>query len=330
MNNNGTNTRAIFSGDICDNEKKLIISSEEYILEFSPSVVNGLKKAQIKTIDLHFEKENDFEQYYQIDLFDKNSEQLNSTYEIKAKFLGSFSNKSTLYKMTSDGQEEHRSTINNNMLSFTMTCNDKYHIYALNKIIVSTIDVIEVSVSKQEAKYGEKIDLQIKENILGILLEVHLIDATGNTIEVQDESFIMPNSNVYIIISYEYIYYKITFKVDDEIISTEEYKYGEVVNVPQEPKKSSDGQYNYIFAGWDKEILTVTEDAISVAVFEKKEIEKPDVPTGGIGIIKSIKIGGIALGIAAAMTIIVTLVIKSRKSKKKKNQSKKKIAIKFE
>ena len=312
------------------NEKKIVISSETYILEFPSSVVNSLKKAQIKKIDLHFDKENEFEHYYQIKLFNINNEQLNSKYEIKAKFLGSFSNKSTLYKITSEGEEEHRSTVNNNMISFTMTCNDKYHIYALNKITVSTIDLIDVSVSKQEAKYQEKIDLQIKENIQGIILEVHIVDALGNSIELEDGSFVMPNSNVYIIISYEYIYYKISFKVDDEIISTEEYKYGDVVVVPHEPKKSSDGQYNYIFVGWDKEISSVTQDAVYVAVFEKQEIEKPDNPTGGIGIIKSLKIGGIALGIAAVLTIVVTLVVKSRKSQKKKNQGKKKIAIKFE
>jgi len=55
--------------------------------------------------------------------------------------------------------------------------------------------------------------------------------------------------------------YTVTWNVDNDII-TETYKYGETPVYPGEtPVKASTELYDFTFAGWDKEITAVTEDA---------------------------------------------------------------------
>ena len=314
-----------------NNSKKLIVSSETYLIEFSISVVSNMKKDSIKMIDLSFENTNEYEQFIQIKLFDNNDLLLSNSYSASIKVLGNYSAKSNLYKVLKDGkEEEQRASISNNMVSFTLQTNEVYHIYALNKIVVSSNDAVTINVSKMDAKYGEIIDFELIENVPGIIVSVYVIDSNGKNLEINNNSFIMPNNNIYIIISYEYILYNITFKVEDEIVSSEDYKYGEIVEVPTDPIKASDGKYTYKFIGWDKDVLSVTEDMVYSAVFEKQEIEKPINPNEGKSVLKTIKIAGlIGVGVIV-VTVFVIVVFKGKSKKNKKQANKKEIAIKFD
>lgn len=314
-----------------NNTKKLIISSDNYLLEFPATVVSNLKTQSIKRINLMIENVSDYEQYIQIKLSDNEDLPLINSYSIYGKVLGNYSAKTNVYRVLASGkEEEYRASISNNVISFTLQTNETYHICAINKIVVSSNDAVSIDVSKYEAKYGETINFEIIENISGIVASVYVIDANGNNLKVTDNSFVMPNSNIYIIISYEYILYNISFKVDGEIVSTNDYKYGEEIIVPADPIKASDGKYNYKFIGWDKEILPATKECVYNAIFEKQEIEKPINPNDGQSIIKTIKIAGLIGTTLVAVTIIVIVVVKKKNKRKKKENNKKEIAIKFD
>lgn len=52
-----------------------------------------------------------------------------------------------------------------------------------------------------------------------------------------------------------------------EQISTAQYMYGDRVAVPQAPSKEADNTYEYLFAGWDAEVVECQGDATYTAVF---------------------------------------------------------------
>ena len=115
-----------------------------------------------------------------------------------------------------------------------------------------------------------------------------------------------------------------------ELIEMVPAKYGEKVEVPTDPIKASDGKYTYKFIGWDKDVLSVTEDVVYSAVFEKQEIEKPINPNEGKSVLKTIKIAGlIGVGVIV-VTVFVIVVFKGKSKKNKKQANKKEIAIKFD
>ena len=70
-----------------------------------------------------------------------------------------------------------------------------------------------------------------------------------------------------------YIEYTVKFVSDGKEISSKNYHYGDTVDVPAAPTKVKDNKYTYAFAGWDKEITTVTGNATYYAVFESDAID---------------------------------------------------------
>ena len=76
----------------------------------------------------------------------------------------------------------------------------------------------------------------------------------------------------------EYINYTVRFLNEDgSVISEDIYHYGDDVAVPENPTKAADEKYTYTFAGWDKEVTSVTGDADYTAVFDEKAIKLPEV-----------------------------------------------------
>ena len=66
--------------------------------------------------------------------------------------------------------------------------------------------------------------------------------------------------------------YTITFMNGEEELQSTEVEYGLVPEyVGETPTKPEDEQFTYQFAGWDKEIVEVTEDATYYAIYNKDE-----------------------------------------------------------
>ena len=68
----------------------------------------------------------------------------------------------------------------------------------------------------------------------------------------------------------EYINYTVKFLDEDgTVLSSKEYHYGDTIQVPSNPSKAADAQHTYTFAGWDKEITTVTGNKTYTATYTK-------------------------------------------------------------
>lgn len=67
---------------------------------------------------------------------------------------------------------------------------------------------------------------------------------------------------------------KVIFQMEDgTIISEKEYLIGDTVEIPADPTKVSDNTYNYVFAGWDREVVNCDGHATYTATFTKEYIE---------------------------------------------------------
>ena len=66
-----------------------------------------------------------------------------------------------------------------------------------------------------------------------------------------------------------YIDYTVAFKNwNGELISSNTYHYGDVVELPDDPTKEKDGYYIYTFAGWSKEVVSCAGNATYTATFD--------------------------------------------------------------
>ncbi len=67
----------------------------------------------------------------------------------------------------------------------------------------------------------------------------------------------------------EAVVYEIVWKLNDEQTETEGYTYGELPSYQGTPVKPATAEYEYVFKGWDREISTVTENAVYTAVYDQ-------------------------------------------------------------
>ena len=68
--------------------------------------------------------------------------------------------------------------------------------------------------------------------------------------------------------------YTVTFRDwDGTILRSEEYSEGDTVWAPPDPHRAADNTYTYTFSGWDKEITTVTGNAVYTATYKATWID---------------------------------------------------------
>ena len=69
-----------------------------------------------------------------------------------------------------------------------------------------------------------------------------------------------------------YCEYKVEFRnYDGTVLHSDNYHYGDSVFVPQDPNRASDEQYDYSFAGWDKEIVACVGNTTYTATYSQSE-----------------------------------------------------------
>ena len=76
--------------------------------------------------------------------------------------------------------------------------------------------------------------------------------------------------------TYSTIYkeYKVEFRdYDGNILHSDTYHYGDTVFIPQKPTRASDEKYDYVFSGWDKEVVPCNGNAVYTAAYDETYIE---------------------------------------------------------
>ena len=138
--------------------------------------------------------------------------------------------------------------------------------YNRNEYTIIFKDYNGTELSKVNYKYEERIN--IPDNPTREADETYTYEFLGWNPEVTE----IVTDNVEYTAQYTetYIEYSITFKDYDETIisSKTDYHYGDTIELPESPIREADDDYEYEFAGWDKEVIKVTKDEVYTATYD--------------------------------------------------------------
>lgn len=120
-------------------------------------------------------------------------------------------------------------------------------------------------------------------NIVSEVLDAHYGDivvypemplkGSDNTFTYEFFGWDKPSSTVYCDITYYayftnvYIDYIITFLSEEEIVSSLQYHFGDIVIEPPAPEKQEDNIYAYVFLGWNPQVMVVEGHKTYTAIF---------------------------------------------------------------
>ena len=183
-----------------------------------------------------------------------------------------------------------RANIKKDKLSFSATLANEYSLYRYFMITTNQDNNLTIELDKTSYKVGENVTFTLIFNDKNISIRNARIVADGDIINVDGNSFTMLDKDLFLIVEYDYLNYEISFIVDDEIINTKYYHFGDEIVFPRNPIKASDESYSYKFVRWDNEATKVTENSTYRAIFEKTE-RKNDTINQKKGIVKPILIG---------------------------------------
>lgn len=193
-------------------------------------------------------------------------------------------------------------------------------------ITVGSVQGANVVVDKSKAEKGETITVIVNEIEDGCYIDgVYYIDSNGNSVSINNNAFVMPNSDVRIGVIIEYYKYTVTFKANGKVVFTQVYRYGDSVEAPTVPDISADEGYIYRFVGWDDEVTSAYQDMEYNAIFEKIEDDTPvdAVPQEGSldNLVKILVVlFYVAIGVIAVLAIVIPILV-VRKKRKKEAQS---------
>ena len=150
--------------------------------------------------------------------------------------------------------------------------------------------------------------------------------ANGNTVVIDGNSFVMPNYDVSVGVTYIDIRYTVTFISDGNVISSNDrYTYGQKLEKPRDPVKQNDDNYSYTFIGWSPEISdTVTGDATYVAQYArtllvKEEKKGPQIQEKYLKLIRLALVAVSAFVVMVAGGITLIIVLRRRKRRMTEN-----------
>ena len=155
-------------------------------------------------------------------------------------------------------------TVVNGNASYTATYNRTYIEYT-----VTFVDENGTVISTSTYHYGDEIETPT--NPTKSADNTYTYEFAGWDSEVGTCSGNMTFTATY---SRTYIDYTVTFYNEDgTVISTQTYHYGDEIESPLTPSKTSDNTYTYTFAGWDKELGTCTGNMTFTATYSSTYIE---------------------------------------------------------
>lgn len=266
------NVSKLFEYIIKDNNYRYIhIKYNDNFIDLDLNDFDEEVKNSIAVIDVDYLTKAENEYDLSITIYDKKGLKIKNEIPVDIDFVGDFVvNKTDLYVVDDNlNNTIVDSIITKNSIKSTINTNNKYIVFAQYSINVLTNEYVIVEINKSTAKKGEIVYFSTKSNKVGIELgEVSITLANGESIDSSNNQFIMPAEDVYFFVSYTFINYTVNFYVDDTLISSIKYKYGDTISVPLNPTKASDEHFTYEFVGWNNEIDIVTGNVDYIAIFE--------------------------------------------------------------
>ena len=126
-----------------------------------------------------------------------------------------------------------------------------------------------------------RIDAYAFENCTGLQTVLYKgSQSAWDEILIVDGNDALLNANVLVDFKGADSEYTVVFKNwDGEVLSTQTYKYGQVVTPPTVPAREGNEEFTYTFAGWNNAVTNCVGDATYTAVFTEVPVEPPTEPT---------------------------------------------------
>ena len=225
-------------------------------------------------------------------------------------------------KVSSDAADytEHEFLIAGSTWTFiTDNENIAYAIFAIHTVEQKDSQNGQFVSNLQIAAAGDRVTLNVYPEYGFMLDKITVKTASGDEIAVSDTSFIMPDSDVTVSVTFKVAVYTIRFYVDGALYSESTYRHGDTVVIPDAPEKESENGIAFTFSGWSPSVITT---ALANAEYNGTFSESP---IAGKDYVKSpytkilptwfiVLLIVLVIGIGGAVSLIIIKRIKKQKA----------------
>jgi len=256
-----------------NNATNLKIQNKNDVIIIAKQSLKQLRKEDITSFVLSKEDKGNGEYYFQITFYQNELKSL-SEVNVEVSLEGTYlDNYSYLYCEQEKQETKMSSSCVNNRLNFSMNSNTIYHYYPTFTITIQKNNDVDFNCNTYQAKVNDPITIQVNHLNDGKKIQnIYCVNNLMENIEIENNQFLMPASDVYVGINTTDIDYVVRFISDGFTLLEHVYKYNETLILPSNPTKLSDNEYSYEFSGWSPEVkTTVTESMDYIAQYTKTE-----------------------------------------------------------
>lgn len=234
-----------------------------------------------------------------------------------------------LYAIRESGAKERLSySHSDGEISFVARPNQTFKFTQLYSVTIKNAENGETTLDRLVYEPGDTVKPLYYPAVTFELAEVSIIRADGQqAIKLEDtSSFVMPDSDITLIVSYKKLSYTIKFVVNGEEILSQKCEIGAMPTPPEVAEEYTEGEYRYVFAGWSPTIQAATGDATYVAKYNSFLGPKTtmEFPNALEAITKHTILPAVAISVAslAALMLLIVVLKRSKRKRKKKNAKK--------
>ncbi len=212
---------------------------------------------------------------YSIRFLDAERKEISIACPMTLRFTGA--NEHTRVCDTSAAQTPLAFTYSNGELTVKIDQSADLRFYSECPITVEKIENGWLATDRTTAVSGDRVlltfthDEDYRTDGIRVVGTVSEQEYTVELLENGRFSFVMPGEPVHISAPLQRKTFTVSFEVDGNVISSEQYFRGDTVKVPSDPHKADESNMVYTFIGWSPEITVVTEDVVYTACFAKSE-----------------------------------------------------------
>ena len=258
-------------------------------VSFSSDTVKSLYELGASRVELETRQINPSTWHYGVHVTDASGNPVfadgNLGISVAHQIEEEYRDRTRLYSIDADGK---RRTVRYTNDSYNVYFEgDLYHDYCFgNEYVINSrpTSSASVSISTPSAMCGDTVEITVTLAEGKRLEKLYYLSASGEeiVIPVYENTAVlqMPSEDVTIIPVAVDIIYTITFVNDGQTLTTVYCRPGEIPTAPEDPRKASDGVWEYTFSGWSDEITAADSDKTYVAVYEKSPVPIKEQGTG--------------------------------------------------
>lgn len=210
------------------------------------------------------------------------------------------------YYLSGDERVAASYSLSDDIVSTTISTGITYYLSEEYELSYIENQLVKLNVAAGTVARGSRVELKI-DIPKGISLDrLYLVYPSGEELDLDSTSFVMPDSDVTVCANASRIQYKVTFMSADKIISIRTYYYGDEVIPPSNPTRPNDDTYRYYFVDWSEKFAPVTEDKTYVALYEKVPLPRIE-DDGGLRISDRVLGMLVAAGACAFMLLFAVI-----------------------